>query len=231
MSTTTNPIGLVLVGIFSFCLIAGLATAEQHFDLSESQDRLKDLQSEQSSSINGMGMGKLDLGTSVISFPWASQRVLPSGHRVSDSMQLALSGTDSVQRETVLMNHTHSNESVQDLMAANTIKERSLIYDDSQNKDSASQNMVNDQDIAVTGGENEGGMDLESHNGENNNLDQAPDGHGSKSAGNYLNIDVHGISVSALNTVKGGNAVATSNIVIKPVQIIVCAPEVDEKLK
>ena len=50
-------------------------------------------------------------------------------------------------------------------------------------------------------------------------------------AGNYLSVDVHDISVSAINTMKGGNAVATSNIIIEPVQIIVCAPEVEEKLR
>ena len=44
-------------------------------------------------------------------------------------------------------------------------------------------------------------------------------------------IDVSGISVSAVNTVQGGSAVATSNIVIKPVQIIICPSEVEEKLK
>ncbi|MFZ2471775.1 MAG: hypothetical protein WAW52_07515 [Methanothrix sp.] len=49
--------------------------------------------------------------------------------------------------------------------------------------------------------------------------------------GNNLNIDVAGISVSAVNTVQGGSAVATSNIIIKPVQIIICPSEVAEKLK
>jgi hypothetical protein len=49
--------------------------------------------------------------------------------------------------------------------------------------------------------------------------------------GNNLKIDVAGISVSAVNTVQGGSAVATSNIIIKPVQIIICPSEVEEKLK
>jgi hypothetical protein len=48
---------------------------------------------------------------------------------------------------------------------------------------------------------------------------------------NNLDIDVSGISVRAINTVPGGKAVATSNIVIKPVQIIVCSHEIEEKLK
>jgi len=43
-------------------------------------------------------------------------------------------------------------------------------------------------------------------------------------------VDVRDISVSAINTMKGGSAVATSNIIINPVQIIVCPSEVMQKL-
>jgi hypothetical protein len=49
--------------------------------------------------------------------------------------------------------------------------------------------------------------------------------------GNNLNIEVSGISVSAINTAEGGNAVANSNIIIKPVQVIYSPSEVDEKIK
>jgi hypothetical protein len=48
--------------------------------------------------------------------------------------------------------------------------------------------------------------------------------------GNSINVDVHDISVSAINTVEGGSAVATSNIIIKPVQMIICPSEVEAKL-
>jgi hypothetical protein len=54
---------------------------------------------------------------------------------------------------------------------------------------------------------------------------------GQKRLGNYMNIDVSGVSVSAINTQEGGSAVATSNIIIKPVQVIVCPSEAEEKLK
>lgn len=50
-------------------------------------------------------------------------------------------------------------------------------------------------------------------------------------SGNFLGIDVSGITVSAINTMERGSAVATSNIIINPVQIIHLAPEVEEKLK
>jgi len=49
--------------------------------------------------------------------------------------------------------------------------------------------------------------------------------------GNFLGIDVSGITVSAINTMERGSAVATSNIIINPVQILHLAPEVEEKLK
>ena len=49
--------------------------------------------------------------------------------------------------------------------------------------------------------------------------------------GNHMNIDVSGVDVRAINTVQGGSAVATSNIIIKPVQIINCPSEAGEKPK
>lgn len=52
-----------------------------------------------------------------------------------------------------------------------------------------------------------------------------------ESRGNFLGIDVSGITVSAINTMERGSAVATSNIIINPVQIFHLAPEVEEKLK
>lgn len=52
---------------------------------------------------------------------------------------------------------------------------------------------------------------------------------------NAMDVSVTGITVIAINMVEGGSAVATSNIVLRPVQslggVIVADPEVDEKLK
>jgi len=50
---------------------------------------------------------------------------------------------------------------------------------------------------------------------------------------NFLDIDVSRITVIAINMVKGGNAVATSDIVLNPVQYLGFSPEaeVEEKLK
>ncbi|VVB63150.1 Uncharacterised protein [uncultured archaeon] len=52
---------------------------------------------------------------------------------------------------------------------------------------------------------------------------------------NAMDISVTGITVIAINMAEGGNAVATSDIVLTPVQSLGVAtavnPEVDEKLK
>ena len=48
---------------------------------------------------------------------------------------------------------------------------------------------------------------------------------------NRLDIKVEGISVQAINTVKGGSAAATSNIIIEPVQIIELSYQAKDKLR
>ena len=52
---------------------------------------------------------------------------------------------------------------------------------------------------------------------------------------NAMNISVTGITVIAINMAEGGRAVATSDIVLRPVQTLgvtaAVNPEVDEKLK
>ena len=52
---------------------------------------------------------------------------------------------------------------------------------------------------------------------------------------NAMDIAVTGITVIAINMAEGGHAVATSNIVLNPVQslgwTVAANPEVDEKLK
>ena len=85
-------------------------------------------------------------------------------------------------------------------------------------------------------GKDESGDDIEKivDNAFNNGTkNKQNDGKTAKSVqlGNNMNINVNGITVSAINTVEGGSAVATSNIVIKPVQIIISPSEVEEKLK
>jgi hypothetical protein len=140
-------------------------------------------------------------------------------------MQTALSGSISTSKEEVLMNSSHPRANVQDLSAINSIKQRDLLYNDSQN--GSHQGLVNSQDISVSGKEN----DKSAYEVANSKWQE--DGIGGRELihiGNYLSIDVHGISVSAMNTMEGGNAVATSNIIIEPVQVIDCPSEIKVKL-
>ena len=46
-----------------------------------------------------------------------------------------------------------------------------------------------------------------------------------------MNIEVSGITVNAINTVEDGSAVATSNIIIKPVQVIDSSSQASEKVQ
>ena len=148
------------------------------------------------------------------------------------------------------MNSTNSTAMVQDLSAINSEKVRDLLYNDSQNGDPKYQGAFNTVGISVSGNGKDAVdgcskcpknkyieqlRDKASHLGVPQRNATAEDQKFSSEKrdpyGNYLGIDVRGISVSAINTMDGGSAVATSNIIINPVQIINLAPEVEEKLR
>jgi hypothetical protein len=141
------------------------------------------------------------------------------------------------------------------MYALNTNMQRDIVFDDTQNGVPLKKGLKrNSMDIAISGRNGNGQapskdnswLDNEPDVGIENTMDNAVvskqhDGpvnyqnhsgsSGNQRLGNYMNIDVNGINVQAINTVQGGSAVATSNIEIKPVQIINCPPEVEEKLK
>jgi hypothetical protein len=137
---------------------------------------------------------------------------------------------------------------LKDLSAINTLKQRDLRFEDYQNGDPKYQGLANSLGISVSGPGNDAdksrvmGPDDGSKSPDDDGAGtgrQGDDIGGGQelgkykiySAGNYLIVDVRDISVSAINTMKGGSAVATSNIIIEPVQIIVCPSEVGVKLK
>ena len=155
-------------------------------------------------------------------------------------------------KEHIAMDNSHPEQQVQDMYALNRNMQRDIVFDDTQSGDPKDKGLKNSMDIGVNGNGQEqptsdGWSDGSSDDmGIENLVDNAMssqqhDGpvtyqsHSGSPAqqrlGNYMNIDVSGINVQATNTVEGGSAVATSNIEIKPLQIINCPPEVDEKLK
>jgi hypothetical protein len=203
MKTPTNPTSLMLVGIIFIYIIFAPTTALQQPSGQEQLNKLKNQQQ------NRPDLGMLKVGAETINFPWSRQEdrhVHPN---------LAGSPSRSLKKEEIVMDSTNSTANVQDLSAMNAQMQRDLTYKDSQEKDTNQEKLVNSQEISVSGIEN----------------DEFTDNSKMHNAGNYLSIDVHDISVSAINTMQGGSALATSNIIIEPVQIIVCPPEVGVKLK
>ena len=215
-STSALLVGFLLIFFFS-----GLVVAEQH------------------------SLGQLKIGNETIIFPWAMQYIPDIYSPHSSSISLSLPTKDDI-----IMNSTNSTAMVQDLSAINSEKVRDLLYNDSQNGDPKYQGAFNTVGISVSGNGKDAVdgcskcpknkyieqlRDKASHLGVPQRNATAEDQKFSSEKrdpyGNYLGIDVRGISVSAINTMDGGSAVATSNIIINPVQIIDLAPEVEEKLR
>jgi hypothetical protein len=219
MKISTKPTSLTLVGILFICIFLIPALAEQQLSGLEQINNLREHHLEKSSDL-----GMLKVGADAIYFPWYSQQIQPA--RPSRSGYVSA----SPKKEEILMDSSNSTANVRDLLAINSLEQRDLLYRDSERGDPGDQGLVNSQNISVSGKEDDeyadevakmlwqeesiGGRELD-----NNDV------------GNYLRIDVHDISVSAINTMQGGNAVATSNIIIEPVQIIVCPSEVGVKLE
>lgn len=202
MRTPTNPISMMLVGFLFICIILIPVTALQQPSAQEQLDKLED-QGQKSPNL-----GMLKVGAKTINFPWSSKdmHVRPN---------IPGSTSTHLKKEEIVMDGNNPTANVKDISAMNSQVQRDVIFKDSQKTDPDEQGLVNSQDISVSGKNNE----------------KKPDNNRMHNAGNYLDIDVHGISVSAINTIQGGSAVATSNIIIEPVQIIVCPPEVGIKLK
>lgn len=153
--------------------------------------------------------------------------------------------------QQMVMDNSHP-EQHQNIDAPNANIQRTTVFDDTQSGDPMNESLRNSMDIGINGngqGQPEGNRGLTGSYddiGIENFVDNAvtsqqqddpeyyQNHNGSitkQRLGNFMNIDVSGINVRAINTISGGRAVATSNIEIKPVQIINCPPEVEEKLK
>lgn len=224
MNNMLRPTGLLLVGAIFICLSLTLNAAGSVADL-------PDLQKEMKKSLSD-----------TITFPWSERYT--SG---SSSKPLML--RTPPLKEKMALNETAPEGVLHDLTAINSILEREVSYEGSQDGDRESAGRSNSLEISVTGQEIKDesiswnkenvAMDIERvvDDALNRDRNYSLEGHNatrmssSPSLGNNMIIDVSGISVSAINTVKGGSATATSNIIIRPVQIIVCPSEVEEKLK
>lgn len=222
-------------------LILGMTTASQ---ATNPGTAISDIKNFHSNFIHHQGkppVGQLVLPQDTIYFPWYGRDEVGAG----SSTCRAVPPCRPV-KEDIRMKGSHAQSQVQDLKAMNSAKQRDIVYDEVQEGDEESQGLTNSMDIQVSGGVkgDQGkeecmffGNDIENlvDSALASNMNGAYSGKSVSarggSFGNNMNIKVSGISVSAINTVEGGSAVANSNIVIKPVQIINVPAEVDEKLK
>jgi hypothetical protein len=242
MKISTKPASLVLVGILIIFFPLS-ASAELQSNGLEQIDAFKKDPFYYRHHEMSSDWGTLKVGEDTIYFPWYRCQTLP--------MLSCLSGSTSVfspKKEEISLDRSNSVANVKGLSAINTLNQRDLRCEDSQNGDPEYQGLVNSLGISVSGEGNDS-ADKSQAVGREDGFKSMADEDGSMvcqsdgidgqefgknkihHAGNYLSVDIHDISVSAINTMKGGSAVATSNIIIKPVQIIVCPSEVDVKLK
>jgi putative lipoic acid-binding regulatory protein len=218
MKTPTDPTGLMLVGFLLICILMLPAAAS---GLPSSQEQLNKVIDQHQKS----PLGVLKVGAETISFPWfglEDRRVYPN---------LPASTPDAAKKEEILMDSSHPTANVHDISANNRQIQRDVIFKDSQKADPDDKIPANRQEISVSGTDEDEYEDrsAEIQRQENGRSGQNPNEKWDN-AGNYLSINVHDISVSAINTMDGGSAVANSNIIINPVQIIVRSPEVGIKL-
>ena len=229
MENMLKPTGLTLVGATFICMsiLIGAASGAEHASLPDLQGKLKETTS-------------LNL---ILSEQLGGSDIVPRTPPIKQSIPLS-SDDPSCQ--------------ISDLTAINSVAERDVVFDEQQSGDPYAKGLVNSLGVSVTGDRaemeeswSEEELDWDAIVTENvekmvdNAINSSPmpaeeilgiPAYKSVSAqaaqlGNNLKIDVQGVSVTALNTAEGGHAEAISNIIIKPVQIIVCPSEVGEKLK
>jgi len=169
-------------------------------------------------------IGQLKLPDETIFFPWAPRQT-------AEVRSHAGSLSTHPQEEKIIMSGSQSKENVQDLKALNTVKQRDILYNESQIKNSRSSDLSNSMDIRVQGGPSE---EAQYPNNVIDNLDtddlKTPVNNAPNSHSNYMNIEVSGITVNAINTVEDGSAVATSNIIINPAQVIDSSSQASDKV-
>jgi hypothetical protein len=223
-----NRVLVIRILSVSLCLLLGISFC-QASDTLDALDSYKELQSN--------FISDKDRFSEVHPEP----TFLPSSERTLSSPFGEMTSSRPVNEE-IDMTGANSKEKVQDIEAINAVKQRTIVYDDVQRGDGVDKGNSMNIEITGNGQEKQSTMEMDDDlwNAIEEKVDSAfissnqgsRDNTGSiRSQVNNLDIDVSGISVSAINTVPGGTAIATSNIIIEPVQIIVESSEASVKLK
>ncbi len=229
-----------ITAVICLVLILGMTAAVQATNSGTTLGGIKDYHSDFIHRSDKSPVGQLVLPKDTIYFPWYGRDEIGAKSHACGAVP-----AKRPVKEDIRMKGPFAQSQVQDLKAINSVKQRDIVYDEVQRGDAKSQGMANSMDIQVTG-ETNGDQGREEYVFFGNDIENLVDSaitsgmsgaYSGKPAsvrgsfGNNMNIEVSGISVSAINTVEGGSAVANSNIIIKPVQIINAPAEVDEKLK
>ena len=222
MKMSKLPASLRLVGIFFICICACSASSVPQLDVNEQLNKFKDNSIYSMRHDKNPEWGKLQAGGETIYFPW-------HGSSLPGRPAISRPATRSPVREEIIMDANNSSASLDDLLVINSVKERDVIERSSQNGDPDDGGLSNALSIDVGGGKSQGDQ---ASNYDSESIEAGSPGFGRdlKYAGNYLTVNVHDIKVTAMNSMPDGNAVATSNIIIEPVQTIVVPSEVHQKL-
>lgn len=215
--------------IILLCFTAQIADV-RGFDAGRSPDNANKLYSDYKNPNGDLPLGQLQLSSGTIYFPWAKDNRGGRGSSIAGIMP-----PSQPEKEEIQMSGSHSQQTLGDLTAMNTIKERDVVYDGTQTGDSDNQSSGNSMDIRVAGKGHDSDVDRDDGIGDGiertvddalaSSMNGALTGSSSsipdrKNSMNNMNIDVSGISASAINTAPGGSAVVNNNIIIKPVQVI-----------
>jgi len=248
MMMLPRPTGAMLVGIIFICLLQGLAAGDPSSPSADALSKMEEFHSDFIHHQENQTLGQLLHHDDAAYFPCDSRQILYPEHNALELHAPDLMPRSLPTNERMVLNGSDPEARVKDVSAINSIKERDLICEDSQLAGSGSQGLANSMNVVVAGERNSakedsshgraGDFDIENLVDDALGKDMQKNAahtitsreNGPKQEGNYLNVDVSGISVSAINTVEGGSAVATSNIIIKPVQIIISPSEVEQKL-
>ena len=223
MKMSKLPISLGLVGIIFICICAGSASSVPQLDVNEQLNKIKDNSIHSMRHDKSPEWGMLEAGGETIYFPW-------HGSSLPGRPAIPRPASMSPVREEIIMDANNSSAGLDDLLVINSVKERDVIEKSSQNGDPEDGGLSNALSIDVSGGESQGD-EASNYDSESNEAGGPGFRRGDlKYAGNYLTVNVHDIKVTAVNSMPDGNAVATSNIIIEPVQTIVVPSEVHQKL-
>ena len=90
--------------------------------------------------------GALKVGEDTVYFPWSYRQTLPMWASLSGSAPASLP-----KKEEISLNSSNPAANVKDLSAINTLKQRDLRFEDSQNGDPKYQGLANSLGISVSG--------------------------------------------------------------------------------